>query len=117
MPTPEPRPADDPAAIERAIARVLDAEVAARAAVEAARDAATASTEAARAAAREVAARADRRLRALRDAFERRTSAAVAVLDAAAMEAGAPHELEPADVRRVEATVAALAARLTGGAP
>jgi len=116
MPRPLPDPADDAPAIERAIARVLDAEVAARSSVDAARAAAAASAEAARAEAQAVAARADRRLRALRDAFERRTSGEVAALDAAAAEAGAAHALGPDDLERVDAAVAALAARLTGGA-
>ena len=116
MPTPPaPNPLDDPADVERAIARVLAAERDAQRAVDEASARAIASTEAARATARDVAARIERRLKAVRAAFERRTSREVASLDAAANEQGVRRELSAADLARVDAAVAALARRLTSG--
>ena len=106
---------DPPADVERAIARVLAAERAAQLAVDQARARAAASTESARATARDVAASIERRLKAVRAAFEGRTSREVASLEAAAREQGLPRALSGADVVRVDAAVAALARRLTGG--
>jgi hypothetical protein len=104
-------------AVEAAIARVLDAEHAARDAVRRAGDEAVAMLETARAAARAVALRTERRLRAVRGAFEARTAADVAALDAAAAEAGAPHEFTPEESGELDAAVAALAALLTTAGP
>lgn len=106
---------DDPGDVERAIARVLAAERAAQLAVDQASVRAAASTESARATTRDVAARIERRLKAVRAAFERRTSREVASLDAAAGEQGMPRALSVADLARVDAAVAALARRLTSG--
>lgn len=106
------RPTDDSDRIERAIARVLEAEAAAKEAIADAGARAAAAAEAARASARAVGERTERRLRAVRAAFERRTGATVAALDREAEEASATHVLGAADLARVEAAVAALAARL-----
>ena len=62
-----------------------------------------------------MAARIERRLKAVRAAFERRTSREVASLDAAANEQGVRRELSATDLARVDAAVAALARRLTSG--
>jgi hypothetical protein len=103
-------------AVEAAIVRVLDAEHAARLAVAATERAAGATIEEARAAARAVALRTEVRLRAVRSAFERRTATEVAALDALAAEAALPHGLDADLLARIDAAVAALAARLTGPA-
>jgi hypothetical protein len=102
-------------AVEAAIARVLDAEHEARDAVRDAGDAAAAQVEHARAVARAIAERAERRIGAVRARFERKTAAEVAALDAEAADAGTPHELGPDDHARLDAAIAELAARLTGG--
>ena len=104
-------------AVEAAIVRVLDAEHAARQAIAATEQAAVATIEEARAAARAVALRTEARIRAVRSAFERRTAAEVAALDAAAAEAALPHALDGDLLARIDAAVAALAARLAGPAP
>lgn len=104
-------------AVEAAIARVLDAEHAARDAVRGAEQEAVETNEAARATARAVAERTERRIGRVRAAFESRTAAEVAAIDAAAMEAGARHELADDELLRLDAAVAALAARLAGGEP
>ena len=101
-------------AVEAAIARVLDAEHDAHDAVRAAERTAAAMAEAARAAARALAERTERRIRGVRAAFEARTAAEVAALDAAAAEAGARHDLTPDELARLDVAVATLAARLTG---
>jgi len=106
-------PAPPSAAVEAAIAGVLDAEHAARDAVTQAGEAAAAMTEAARAASRALAARTERRIRSIRAAFEARTAAAVAALDAAATDPGVAHELTPDERGRLDAAVAILAAELT----
>jgi SLT domain-containing protein len=105
------RPAPD--SVERAIARVLDAERAARDDIRRAEGDAAASIEQARAAARAIAERVERRLRRARTTFETRAADEVARLDAAALEAAQLHELTRADLDRVDAAIAALAARLT----
>jgi SLT domain-containing protein len=105
------RPAPD--SVERAIARVLDAERAARDDIRRAEGDAAASIEQARAAARAIAERVERRLRRVRTTFETRAADEVARLDAAALEAAQLHELTPADLDRVDAAIASLAARLT----
>jgi hypothetical protein len=102
--------------VERAIARVLDAEHAAHASVSDAEREAAAIVERARADARALAERAERRIRAARSVFEAHTAAQTAALDAEAAAAGDPHELSAGDHARVSAAVAAVAARLTGGA-
>lgn len=104
-------------AVEAAIARVLDAEHAAREAVNQAADAAAAMNEAARAGGRAVAERTERRLRAVRAAFEAQTTAEVAARDAMANDAGARHELSVDEVTRLDAAIATLAARMTEIAP
>jgi hypothetical protein len=106
------RPGHD---VETAIACVLDAEHAARAAVDEAGATAIAINEAARAAARSLAERTERRIRRVRGVFEQRTATSVAALEAAAAEAAAPHALTADDLSRLDAAVAALAARLTRG--
>jgi len=100
-------------AVEMAIVRVLDAEHAARDAVRDAEQAAAAMTEAARASARALAERTERRIRVMRAKFEAQVSAEVAALDAAATDAGVRHDLDTADLARVDAAVAALAALVT----
>jgi len=108
------RPGHD---VESAIARVLDAEHAARTAVDESGRAAAALTEGARAAARTLAERTERRIRGVRSAFEQRTAATVAELEAAAAEAGARHELTREEFGMLDAAVATLAARLTRREP
>jgi len=106
----------DPAvfdAVDAAIASVLDAEHEARDAVAQAGETAAAMTEDARAASRALATRTERRIRSIRAAFEARTAADVAALDAAATDAGVPHELAPDERARLDAAVAILAADLT----
>jgi hypothetical protein len=100
-------------AVDAAIASVLDAEHAARDAVTRAGDTAAAMTEEARATSRALAARTERRIRSIRAAFEARTAADVADLDAAATDAGVPHQLTPDEHSRLDAAVAILAAELT----
>lgn len=103
--------------VESAIAGVLDAEHAARLAVDEAAVAATALAEATRAGAQSLSERTERRIRRIRNAFEQRTTDAVAALEAAAAEASAPHDLSPADLAQLDAAVAILAAKLTRGMP
>jgi len=110
MVTTDPAPPD---AVDAAIARVLDAERAAGDAVAQAGETAAAMTEDARAAARALATRTERRIRSIRAAFEARTAAEVAALDAAATDAGAQHALTPEERARLDAAVAILAAELT----
>jgi hypothetical protein len=100
-------------AVDAAIASVLDAEHSARDAVAQAGEAAAAMTEDARAGARDLAARTERRIRSIRAAFEARTAADVAALDAAATDAGATHRLTPGERARLDVAVATLAAELT----
>lgn len=100
-------------AVEAAIARVLDAEHAALDAVAATQDTATAMIEAAGSAGRALAERTERRIGAVRMAFEQHTAAAVAALDATGHDAEARHDLTPDDRARLEAAVVALAAHLT----
>lgn len=102
-------------AVEAAIARVLDAERAAREAVTLAERVAAEMTEDARAAGRALAERTERRIRAVRAAFESRAAAEVAALDAVAAEAGVHRELGRDESARLDAAIAALAARLTQG--
>jgi hypothetical protein len=108
----DPSP-DDDAAVEAAMKRVLDAEHEARVRVGRAAATAEAMVEDAGAAARAVAERAERRIGALRLAFEVRAAGAVAALAAQAADADIAHPLTRADVARLEAAVVALAARLT----
>ena len=103
--------------VESAIARVLEAEHAARLAVDTAGVTATELDEAARAEVRAVAVRTERRIRRVRSAFEQETAAAVTALEAAAAEASARHDLGPGELTQLDAAVAALAIRLTVGAP
>jgi hypothetical protein len=100
-------------AVESAIARVLDAERVAQESVKAAEAEAAAITERARALGRAIADRTEWRLRSVRLAFEARAAGEVSMLDAAAAEAGVGHELSGADLARLDAAVATLAARLT----
>jgi hypothetical protein len=101
-------------AVEAAIAQVLAAENAARAAVARARVEAAEIAEQARETARHLGLHTDRRLRAVRAAFDARGAAEVAVLEAQAAALGAAHDLTPAEVLRVERAVAALARAMTG---
>ena len=112
MTTPHRAPPPDP--IDAAIARVLEAERAARDAVAQAGATAAATTEEARAAARTLAERTERRIRGIRAAFEEQATAEVAALEATAAETSMEHPLGPDELARVDAAVAALAARLTG---
>jgi hypothetical protein len=68
---------------------------------------------AARAAARALAERTERRIGAIRAAFERHAVEAVAALDATGHDAEARHDLTTDDEARLDAAVAALAAQLT----
>ena len=104
-------------AVEAAIARVLVAEHTARDAVRDAEEEAAAMTEATRATARAVALRPERRIRAVRAAFEARAAAEVAALRTAAEAADAAHELTPAELARLDVAVTSLAALLTGTGP
>jgi hypothetical protein len=99
--------------VETAIARVLDAEHAARDAARDAEERAAVMTEAARATARDIAERTERRIRAVRAAFEAHAAAEVAALDAEAADATRRHDLTPAELAQLDVAVAALAARLT----
>jgi hypothetical protein len=108
---PAARAPDD--AVEAAIARVLDAEHGAHEAIAATQDAALAMIDAARATARGLAERTERRIGAIRAAFERHATAAVATLDATGHDAEARHDLTSLDQARLGAAVEALAAQLT----
>jgi len=101
--------------VEAAIARVLAAERAAREAVAQAREEAEHIAEAARASVRALEARTDRRIRLVRDAFQRRLGEALGALapeDAPAASQPAPDAREQA---RLDEAIEALARRLTGG--
>jgi hypothetical protein len=100
-------------AVEAAIARVLDAEHAAHDAVTASQDAAAAQVAAAGDAGRALAERTERRIGAIRLAFERHTAAAVAALDATGHDAEVRHDLTADDEARLDAAVDALATHLT----
>jgi hypothetical protein len=100
-------------AVEAAIARVLDAEHAAHDAVAAAQDAAIAMIDAAGEAGRALAERTERRIGAVRMAFERHATDAVVALDATGHDAEARHDLTREDRAWLEAAVDALAAHLT----
>jgi hypothetical protein len=102
-------------AVEAAITRVLTAEVAARDAVAGARSEAVAIAEQARETARRLGLHTDRRIRAVRTAFDAKGTAEVAAMEAQAVALGVPHQLTPVEVARVEQAVAALAAALAGG--
>ncbi len=102
-------------AVEAAITRVLTAEVAARDAVAHARSEAVEIAEQARETARRLGVHTDRRIRAVRAAFDAKGTTEVAAMEAQAVALGAPHQLTPTEVARVEQAVAALAGALTGG--
>ena len=102
-------------AVEAAISRVLTAEVAARDAVARARSEAVEIAEQARETARRLGLHTDRRIRAVRAAFDAKGTTDVAAMEAQAVALGVPHELTPVEVARVEQAVAALASALTGG--
>jgi hypothetical protein len=115
MPNAEYAPAE--AAVEAAIARVLNAERDAREAVaQATRDAA-AMNENARGVARALAERTERRIRAVRAAFEATVAVEVAAIDAEATAQDASGPLSTNDLERLERTIAALAAELTATPP
>ncbi len=95
-------PADD--VVETSIARVLDAEAAAIA-------------ERAREEVRRIGVRTDRRVGAVRAAFEAGAAAAIASFEAEAAALAASHDLSPAEVDRVDRAVRATAQVLTGGLP
>jgi hypothetical protein len=107
-------PAD---AVEASIARVLDAEAAAVDAVARARDEALAIAERAREQVRRLGLRTDRRLHAVRAAFEVRAAAEVATLAAETAALDAIHELTPEEISQVERAANATAAAMTGGSP
>lgn len=101
-------------AVEAAIARILGAESAAREAIAQAERDAAASVEAARAEAQEIASRAEKRIRRAGDAYERETAARLAAIAESAAIADDPNA-SAFDDTHLAASVAALAARLTGG--
>ena len=101
-------------AVEAAISRVLAAENAARDAVVRARREAADLAEQAREMTRRLGLHTDRRLRAVRAAFDARGMAEVAALEDQAAALDAAHEVTPAEVARVERAVAALARAMTG---
>ena len=107
----------DPSAhtVDEAIARVIAAERDARESIAQAQSRAAALVEDARAVVRALEARTERRIGAVRAAFERRTRAAVAALDGEAAALGAEPALSNADLAEVERAVTALAAALTTG--
>jgi regulator of protease activity HflC (stomatin/prohibitin superfamily) len=102
-------------AVETAISQVLTAEVEARDAVAHARGEAAAIAEQARETARRLGLRADGRIHAVRAAFDAKTTAAVAALEAQAAALNTIHDLTPAEISTVERAVAALAGAMTGG--
>jgi hypothetical protein len=102
-------------AIEASIARVLDAEAAAVDAVARARDVALAIAEQAREEVRRLGFRTDRRLHAVRAAFEARAAGEVATLAAETSALDAIHELTLEEIGRVDSAVNATAAAMTGG--
>lgn len=102
-------------AVEVAITRVLTAEVSARDAVAHARREAVEIAEQAREAARRLGLQTDRRIRAVRAAFDAKGTREVAAMEAQAGALGAAHELTPVEIAAVEQAVATLAAALTGG--
>ena len=112
----EPGPTRSRRRRRAAIARVLDAEHKARDAVRDAEAEAAAMIELARASARALAERTERRIRGVRAAFEARTSETVARDRRRGRRRGRAHELTAADLARLDAAVAALAALLTGSA-
>ncbi len=101
--------------VEAAISRVLDAERAAHDDVARATRDAAAIVEDARAIARAIAERTERRIRTLRDSFERRTARQVAAIDTQALAQDAMRELAPDDLDRLDRAVVALANELTAG--
>ena len=80
-------------AVEAAISRVLTAEVAARDAVARARSEAVEIAEEARETARRLGLHTDRRIRAVRAAFDAKGTTDVAAMEAQAVALGVPHEL------------------------
>lgn len=108
-------PASDARAVETAIAQVLLAERAAREAIAAAHAQAARIAEASRAELRAAAERTQSRIARLRAACTRRADAEVAALRAQADRLAQPLQPRDDDAARVEAAVARLAARLTGG--
>jgi len=111
--SPESAPTD---IAEAAIARVLDAERASRDAIARARSDAAAIAENARIAARALQERTERRVSAIRVAFDRHTASTLAALDAEAAALATGHVLSAEEEARLERAVAALAVDLTGGA-
>ena len=106
-------PPDD--AIEASITRVLDAEAAALDAVAHARVEALAIAEQAREQVRRLGVNTDRRMHAVRAAFEARVAAEVASLAAQTSALEAIHDLTPEEIGSVERAVGATALALTGG--
>jgi hypothetical protein len=114
MPNPSAAERTDPA--EAAMARVLRAEREAHASIEGARVAAAQCAEAARADARTLAARTERRIRAVVGAFERDLAARLAAIDAEAAAVARPHALNADEQQALSRAVQALARTLTGAA-
>jgi hypothetical protein len=106
-------PVGPPDDVDLAIRRVLDAEAAAEARVRAALDVAEGVRDAARADARSIAARAQRRIVAMRHRFEERTRRDVERIEADAPAATTHALVDDALVARI---VASVAADLTGAA-
>lgn len=103
-------------AVEAAIARVLDAERAARDSIGDTQNEAAAKIEAARLAMRGLNDRTERRIRWLRNAFERRIVVDVKALNTHAAALESRHASSSDEIARVERAVRALARELTGGA-
>lgn len=100
---------------DEAIALVLRREHAARQAIDAAQAEALHGAEAARADARAIAARAERRMRRVAEAFAHEAQALTAALDAQAAAMVQAPVPTPQDSERLRHAVLALAAELTGG--
>jgi hypothetical protein len=103
--------------VEAAIARVLGAEQAACESIAAAHADAAQRAERARAAARALAERTQRRIRRLRDTFERHLAAEVGAIEARALALAGDDTPGVEEVESVQRAVTRLAAQLTGGAP
>jgi len=111
---PRERPGVDP--VERAIACVLDAERAAQESIAAANAAGQSLTSSARAEARQIAERAEARIARARQSVESRIALRKAQVDARIRDLRADAVPPSAEGKRIDQTVAAVAAALTTGA-
>lgn len=101
--------------VEAAIARVIDAERESRQAVADATTEAAAITEHARIAIHALEERTERRIGAIRVAFERHTAATIVALDQEGMDVSTERSLTDTDRGHVQAAVNVLARELTEG--